>query len=85
LRVGGLGIGGIGVSHLTASGAVYGLHRARDLAGAYLQLRRGWALADKGNGVLWLSNGKGVTMRLKSQREGLQLSLGADGVIIDFR
>jgi hypothetical protein len=80
-----LGIGGIGVSHLEASGAVYGLRRARDLAGAYLELRKGWALADKGGGVLWLTNNKGVTMRLKSRRQGLQLSLGADGVIINFK
>jgi hypothetical protein len=85
LRIGGLGIGGIGASHLEASGDVYGLRRRLDLAGAYLQLRRGWALADKGGGVLWLSNNKGVTMRLKSQRQGLQLSLGADGVIIGFK
>jgi hypothetical protein len=36
-----LRVGGIGVSHLTASGVVDGLHRRLDLAGAYLQLRRG--------------------------------------------
>lgn len=85
LRVGGLGVGGVGVSRLTATGLVYGLHRRTDLAGGYLQLRRGWALAEKGRGVLWLGNGRGVTMRLKARRKGLQLALGADGVVIGFK
>ena len=56
-----------------------------DFAGAYVQVRKGWALGDQGRGTLWLRNGKGVTMRLQTQRRGLQLSLGADGVIIAFK
>jgi hypothetical protein len=85
INVGGLGIGGIGASRLTATGDVYGLTRRQDFAGAYVQVRSGWALGDQGSGILWLSNERGVTMRLKTRREGLQLSLGADGVVIGFR
>jgi uncharacterized membrane protein len=85
ISVGGLGVGGIGASSLTASGAVYGLTRREDFAGAYVQVRSGWALGDQGSGTLWLRNDKGVTMRLKTRREGLQLSLGADGVVIAFK
>ena len=85
ITVGGLGIGGLGVSELKASGAVYGLKQREDFAGAYVQLRKGWALGDQGKGTLWLQNDKGVTMKLKVQRRGLQLSLGADGVIIGFK
>ena len=85
ITVGGLGIGGLGVSELKASGAVYGLKQREDFAGAYVQLRKGWALGDQGKGTLWLQNDKGVTMKLKVQRRGLQLSLGADGVIISFK
>jgi hypothetical protein len=85
IRVGGLGVGGIGASRLTASGAVYGLKRKADFAGAYVQVRTGWALGDEGAGTLWLRNDKGVTMRLKSKRQGLHLSLGADGVVIEFK
>ena len=85
ISVGGLGIGGFGASRLTASGAVYGLQRRADFEGAYVQLRTGWALGDQGRGRFWLRNEKGVVMRLTSRREGLQLSLGADGVLIRFR
>ncbi len=85
INVGGLGIGGIGASRLTASGTVYGLSRREDFAGAYVQIRSGWALGDQGKGTLWLHNDKGVTMRLLTQRQGVQLSLGADGVIIGFK
>jgi hypothetical protein len=85
ITVGGLGVGGFGASELKASGDVYGLKRLEDFPGAYIQLRRGWALGDQGRGMLWLQNDKGVTMRLKTQRKGLQLSLGADGVIIGLK
>jgi hypothetical protein len=85
ITVGGLGIGGIGASRLTATGTVYGLNRLDDFPGAYVQLREGWALGDQGRGRLWLRNDKGVTLRLATRRQGLQLSLGADGVLIGFK
>lgn len=85
ISVGGLGVGGIGVSRLTAWGEVYGLRRLDDLAGAYVQVRRGWAFGDESRGTLWLSNANGVTMKLSTHRRGLQLALGADGVIIGFK
>ena len=85
ITVGGLGVGGIGASKLTASGSVYGLARREDFAGAYVQVRKGWALGDQGKGTLWLRNSNGVTMKLHTQRKGLQLSLGADGVVIAFK
>lgn len=85
ITVGGLGFGGIGASRLTASGTVYGLTRLEDFAGAYAQIREGWAIGDAGRGRLWLRNAKGVTMKLTTRRQGLQLSLGADGVLIGFK
>ena len=85
ITVGGLGIGGIGASRLTATGSVYRLSNVEDFTGAYLQVREGWALGDQGRGTLWLRNAKGVVMRLATKRRGLQLSLGADGVLIGFK
>ena len=35
--------------------------------------------------MLWLKNDKGVTMKLHTQRRGLQLALGAEGVVIGFK
>lgn len=85
ITVGGLGVGGIGASKLTATGKVYGLTDAASFAGAYAQIREGWAIGQQGRGTLWLRNANGVMMRLATQRRGLQLSLGADGVLIGFK
>ncbi|HEV2555095.1 MAG TPA: hypothetical protein VGV17_15175 [Bosea sp. (in: a-proteobacteria)] len=85
ITVAGLGVGGIGASTLRATGTVYGLRNVGDFVGAYVQLREGWAIGDEGRGRLWLRNAKGVTLRLTTQRRGLQLSLGADGVVIGFK
>ena len=40
ITVGGLGIGGIGASKLTASGSVYGLDRREDFAGVNVEISR---------------------------------------------
>lgn len=85
ITVGGLGVGGIGASQLTAWGSVYGLTRREDFAGVYVQIRKGWALGDQGKGTLWLRNSNGVTMKLETERKGLQAALGADGVVIAFK
>ena len=83
-KLGGLGIGGIGVSRLDATGSVYNLHRLQDFEGVYGQARIGWALGEQGKGQMWLQNGNGVYLRLKAQRQGLSLSLGADGMVVRF-
>lgn len=83
--VGGLGIGGFGVSKMQASGDVYNMKELRQFPGAYGQARYGFAAADKSAGELWLENTKGVLLSLRAKRTGLALSLGADAVIIDFK
>ncbi|MCO5090403.1 hypothetical protein [Bosea sp. (in: a-proteobacteria)] len=85
ITVGGLGIGSIGAARSVASGTVYGLRRVSDFPGAYVQLKEGWAVGNAGRGTTWLRNDKGVTLRLATRRQGLQLQLGADGVLIGFR
>ncbi|WP_420102098.1 hypothetical protein [Bosea sp. (in: a-proteobacteria)] len=85
ITVGGLGIGTIGASRTVASGTVYGLRNVSDFSGAYVQLKEGWAVGPAGRGSVWLQNNKGVTLRLNTRRQGLQLSLGADGVVIGFK
>jgi hypothetical protein len=83
--INGLGIGGIGASKIKASGEVYQLTRVSDLQGVYGQVRLGWALANRGDGRLWLQNDKGVVLRLRTRREGLMLAAGADAVRIQLR
>lgn len=82
--VGGLGIGGFGVSEIKASGDVYNLSQLRFFPGAYAQARYGLVVGDVSTGDLWLENNNGVVLKLKAEREGLALSLGADAVYIDF-
>jgi hypothetical protein len=78
--LGGLGIGGIGISRLDAVGSVYNLNRLEDFNGVYGQARTGWAIGDQGKGKMWLQNGNGVYLQLQAQRQGLALSLGVDGM-----
>jgi hypothetical protein len=84
IKVIGLGVGGIGLSKLTAAGDVYDLNNLADFAGLYGQARTGWAIARQGRGQLWLANTKGITLKLRTQRQGFALTGGADGVDIRF-
>jgi len=82
--VGGLGIGGIGISKITATGTVYNLDELAHFPGAYVQGRAGFVVGDTSTGKLWLTNSHNVVLELKADREGLALSLGGDAVYIDL-
>lgn len=73
--LGGLGVGGIGISKIEAKGEVYGLERLRDFPGSYIQGRYGLALGTRSTGDLLLKNRNGVYMRLVAKRQGLMLSV----------
>ena len=81
-KLGGLGIGGIGISTIDAVGTVYNLRRLEDFNGVYGQARTGWAIGDQGRGKMWLQNSNGVYLQLHARRQGLSLSLGADGMVV---
>lgn len=83
--VAGLGVGGIGVSTLDATGEVYKLPNLAAFPGSYAQARYGFALGNLSGGDLWLQNEAGVIMHLKAKREGLMLSLGGDAIVISMR
>jgi hypothetical protein len=82
--IGGLGIGGFGLSRMEATGTVYTLKNINDFAGGYVQARYGIAVGSMSTGQLWLQNAKGVVLELKAKRTGLALSLGGDAVYINF-
>jgi hypothetical protein len=82
--IGGLGIGGFGVSRMEATGNIYNLKNINDFAGGYVQARYGIAVGSMSTGQLWLQNSKGVVLELKAKRTGLALSLGGDAVYINF-
>lgn len=81
-KIGGIGVGGFGIATLRATGDVYDLKDPADFGGVYGQAQASYALGKQSAGELWLQNPQGVYLRLKAEREGIILSLGADGVII---
>jgi hypothetical protein len=84
-EIGGLGAGGVGVSESSVRGEVYDLKKLEDFSGTYSQVRAGGAVARKGKSVLSLSNGKGVSMDLRGNQEGVALNTGADGLTITLK
>jgi hypothetical protein len=82
--IGGLGIGGIGLSKITATGTVYNLTELAHFPGAYVQGRYGLVIGDTSTGKLWLKNSHNVVLELQAEREGLALSLGGDAIYIDL-
>jgi hypothetical protein len=83
-HVAGLGVGGIGVSTIDASGEVYKLPSLASFPGAYAQGRYGFAIGTMSGGDLWMQNESGVILHLKAKRTGLMLSLGGDAVVISM-
>jgi len=83
-RIGGLGIGGIGVAKIDAHGSVYNLDDLGDFPGAYGKARIGATAADEGKGKLWLENTKGVVLELSADMAGLALTCGVDGVVVKW-
>ena len=83
-KVGGLGIGGIGLSTIEAQGEVYDLTDVSQFPGAWGQARYGFAFGRASRGDLWLQNGSGAIMHLKAKRTGLMLTLGGDGILISM-
>jgi hypothetical protein len=83
--VGGVGVGGIGLSTIEATGVVYNLRDLAQFPGTYGQARYGFAIGTSSGGDLWLQNEAGVIMHLKAKRTGLMLSLGGDAVVISMR
>ncbi len=81
-KIGGVGIGGVGASHILATGEVYNLNDIRQFPGPYVQGSLGITLTDQGQGHLVLQNKEGVVLRLKASQQGLGLTTGADGIVI---
>ena len=75
----GVSLGDLGVSRISASGLVQNLENVSDIEGTYLAVEAGGA-AGKGASTLTMRNDKGVVITLESELEGVQLTLGAEGL-----
>jgi len=84
-KMSGLGIGGVGISTSTATGDVYNMKTLDDFLGSYTSARSGITVGgdeiikDK---MMWLKNEKGVSIKLTTKKDGIELNLGVDGSVI---
>lgn len=84
-RIGGLGVGGMGIHRTTAQGYVYNMDSALDLEGEWVELRSGITLGDAHTGATRLHNtGSGAIMTLRGTAEGVRLNLGATGLRVSL-
>ncbi len=83
-KIGGLGVGGIGIQSVNAVGVVYNMEKLSDFNGVYTQSRIGITVG-KGKGQMALGNSNGVIIELKSSLKGIALSTGADGIKITLK
>ena len=83
----GLGFGGIGISTSSATGVVYNMKSMDDFLGSYTSARSGITLGDDEfikDRMMWLKNEKGVSIKLTTEKEGIELNLGVDGSVISW-
>ena len=78
-KIDGLSLVDLGISKIKASGEVFHLVEAKDLAGTYISGEAGAALIGGGSAVA-MKNEKGVVIQLKSTQKGVKLTLAAQGL-----
>jgi hypothetical protein len=79
----GVSVGDLGAARIVAEGRVENLSNLADFAGTYVAVEAG-ATAGKGASALTMMNEHGVTITLASQRQGLGLTLGAQGFSVEL-
>jgi hypothetical protein len=84
VKVRGISLGDFGISKIEAEGNVENLEDIRDVEGTYVAVEAG-AAAGKGVSTLTMRNEKGVVITLTSQLEGVQLTLGGQGLTIELQ
>jgi len=83
-KVRGVSLGDLGVSVIAGEGPVQGLENVSDFSGTYMALEAGIA-AGKGVSTLTMRNQHGVTIRLESDIQGAQLTLGGQALTLELQ
>ena len=84
LRLGGIGIGSLGVASVALRGTASNLRSPSDIAGTYGAAGAGATFVG-GAQVVTLQNEKGVVLRLSGPQVGFQVSIGLAGMTIAMR
>ena len=79
VAVKGLSVGDVGVTSIEATGKVFHLKKLSDFNGNYAAVDAG-VTAGGGAGVAAMKNQNGVTVKLVSTTQGVQIGLGGAGV-----
>ena len=77
----GLSVGDLGISRVNAIGDVQNLHNLSECAGRYVAIQAG-AAAGIGVSKVTMRNDKGVVITLRGDLQGVQLTLGGEGLTI---
>jgi hypothetical protein len=80
-KIDGLSVGSVGIQNAAARGKVYNLKNVDDFAGNYAAVAIGMTVGG-GAGSKTMKNEKGVIMDLISTNQGVDFTLGAQGVKI---
>ncbi|MDE2284484.1 MAG: hypothetical protein KGK33_07710 [Hyphomicrobiales bacterium] len=84
LRIGGVGIGSLGIAAVDLVGTASHLRAPSDIVGTYGAAGAGATFVG-GAQVATLQNDKGVLLQVHGAQAGFQVSLGLGGMTIDFR
>ena len=84
LRIGGVGVGSLGIAGVALVGTASNLRSPSDIAGTYGAAGAGGAFVG-GAQVATLQNEKGVVLTLHGPQVGFQVSLGLGGMTISLR
>jgi hypothetical protein len=79
VSVGGLSLGKVGITKVTASGEVYNLKKLQDFEGNYTSATADVTLAGGHSGVT-MKNQNGVLVVIHETSKGVDLTIGASGV-----
>jgi len=80
-KVDGLSVGSVGIQNASARGKVYYLKNVADFAGTYTAVAAGVTVGG-GGGAKTMKNEKGVIIDLISTNQGVDFTLGTQGVKI---
>lgn len=84
-KLGGMGVGGAGGAKISATGNVYNLTDVNLFPGPFTQVSAGATAGTESKAAaFWLQNTHGVVLELRSKQEGLALTGGANGIVIEF-
>ncbi len=84
-KIGGLGVGGIGIHTVNAVGVVYNLEKLSDFNGTYGQARMGLTVGKGKSSIVLSNNSNDVYIELKSSNKGVALAAGVDGMKITLK